>query len=422
MSWVGLRGAVGIFIASIPLLVGVPNAQLYFDVGFVVVLVSLLVQGWTIAPAARALQRRRSRAAIRCRAGSSSICRASSSRRSSAIRSSANSPYLRRGLLPTWARPTLVVRDERILSPAEAEPLRRGRLHLPAGAAGEGAGARPLLCRHAAAGAAGPAAARRFLRHRRPHARRAGGNLRAVHRAGGDRHVARRFHRRPHRAHADARATSCRSAPSRWWCSGSPRAASPPSACGWRRNWSRETPPATSDRAAQARRCAALWSRIPLISTAAAQDRDAVPRPSSAITASTPNTVGDPLRRQHLARRAVGNQPAAIHDHDAVGEARGQRQVMHDREHRAAVVRGARQQLHHHELVARIERHRRLVGEQDRRFARQRARERHPRALAAGQRRDRPRGEGLRPGRGERAWRRPRGRRRSGARTHRHRR
>ena len=39
---------------------------------------------------------------------------------------SANSPYLRRGVLPTWARPTLVVRDERILSPAEAEPLRQG--------------------------------------------------------------------------------------------------------------------------------------------------------------------------------------------------------------------------------------------------------------------------------------------------------
>src|SRR6202011_5178336 len=49
MSWVGLRGAVGIFLASIPLLVGLPNAQLYFDVGFVVVLASLAAQGWTIA-------------------------------------------------------------------------------------------------------------------------------------------------------------------------------------------------------------------------------------------------------------------------------------------------------------------------------------------------------------------------------------
>ena len=56
MSWVGLRGAVGIFIASIPLLVGLPNAHIYFDVGFIVVMLSLLVQGWTIAPAARRLR------------------------------------------------------------------------------------------------------------------------------------------------------------------------------------------------------------------------------------------------------------------------------------------------------------------------------------------------------------------------------
>src|SRR5262249_61125916 len=52
VSWVGLRGAVGVFLASIPLLVGMKDAQLYFDVAFVVVLASLLVQGWTIAQAA----------------------------------------------------------------------------------------------------------------------------------------------------------------------------------------------------------------------------------------------------------------------------------------------------------------------------------------------------------------------------------
>ena len=55
ISWVGLRGAVGIFLASIPLLANLPNAWMYFNVAFVVVVSSLLVQGWTLAPFARRL-------------------------------------------------------------------------------------------------------------------------------------------------------------------------------------------------------------------------------------------------------------------------------------------------------------------------------------------------------------------------------
>ena len=125
ISWVGLRGAVGIFLASIPLLVGLPGAYLYFDVAFVVVLSSLLVQGWTVALAARKLDISYARADPLPRRVELDLP-GQLAREIVGYPVPANSPYLRRGLIPTWARPTLVVRNEEILTPAEAHPVREG--------------------------------------------------------------------------------------------------------------------------------------------------------------------------------------------------------------------------------------------------------------------------------------------------------
>ncbi|MEH2586780.1 potassium/proton antiporter [Bradyrhizobium sp. AZCC 1721] len=125
IAWTGLRGAVAIFLASIPMLVGLPKAYLYFDVAFVVVIISLLLQGWTLAPAARWLHV----ALPRVERGPRRVeldLPGQLEQQLVGYPVRAKSLYFRRGLTPSWSKPTLVIRDERILSPAEADPIEAG--------------------------------------------------------------------------------------------------------------------------------------------------------------------------------------------------------------------------------------------------------------------------------------------------------
>jgi len=56
IAWTGLRGATPVFLGIMPLLGGAPNASIYLSAALAVVLVSLVVQGWTAPLVARQLR------------------------------------------------------------------------------------------------------------------------------------------------------------------------------------------------------------------------------------------------------------------------------------------------------------------------------------------------------------------------------
>ena len=125
IAWTGLRGAVAIFLASIPMLVGLSNAYQYFDVAFVVVIISLLLQGWTLAYAARRLHVALPRADRGPRRVELDLPgQLEQELVGYPVRT--KSLYYRRGLIPSWSKPTLVIRNQNILSPAEADPIAPG--------------------------------------------------------------------------------------------------------------------------------------------------------------------------------------------------------------------------------------------------------------------------------------------------------
>jgi NhaP-type Na+/H+ and K+/H+ antiporter len=58
LSWVGLRGAVPVLLAIYPVITPGPVTIAFFNIVFVIVVVSLIAQGWTIAPLANLLKLR----------------------------------------------------------------------------------------------------------------------------------------------------------------------------------------------------------------------------------------------------------------------------------------------------------------------------------------------------------------------------
>ena len=125
IAWTGLRGAVAIFLASIPMLVGLSKAYLYFDVAFVIVVISLLLQGWTLAAAARRLHVALPRSDRGPRRVELDLP-GQLEQQLVGYPVRPKSLFFRRGLTPSWSKPTLVIRDETILSPTEADPVRPG--------------------------------------------------------------------------------------------------------------------------------------------------------------------------------------------------------------------------------------------------------------------------------------------------------
>lgn len=53
ISWVGLRGAAPLILATFPLLAGIQHSEMFFNITFFVVLISLLLQGTTLPPISR---------------------------------------------------------------------------------------------------------------------------------------------------------------------------------------------------------------------------------------------------------------------------------------------------------------------------------------------------------------------------------
>ncbi|MBN9000491.1 MAG: potassium/proton antiporter, partial [Rhizobiales bacterium] len=123
IAWVGLRGAVSILLAILRMIGGVTGGQDMFNAAFRVVLCSLVLQGWTIAPVARWLG-----LVVPARLGPVERIELELPGKGDhevvAYRVIGESAVGRGRRIPRWARPSMIVRDGRSLRYEVAGPLR----------------------------------------------------------------------------------------------------------------------------------------------------------------------------------------------------------------------------------------------------------------------------------------------------------
>lgn len=125
IAWVGLRGAVSILLAILPIIAGLDSGQMLFNGAFIIVLSSLLIQGWTIGPMAKWLG-----LIVPPRIGpveKFELELPGNARHDLiAYRVAPESPVAKGERIPRWARPSLVVRDGRSMRVHEAGPPQPG--------------------------------------------------------------------------------------------------------------------------------------------------------------------------------------------------------------------------------------------------------------------------------------------------------
>jgi cell volume regulation protein A len=127
IAWVGLRGAVSILLAIVPTLFELPNGQLYFNIAFLIVLMSLLVQGWTIRPLAHWLK-----LIVPPRIGPVDRVELELPGQADyelvAYTIREHSPVVSGHRLPRWARPSLIIRDGHVQTVHSVRQLQAGDL------------------------------------------------------------------------------------------------------------------------------------------------------------------------------------------------------------------------------------------------------------------------------------------------------